>query len=75
MALSTSRHQQDIRSTIYTAAPVRSTSLWWWWIPRGFVGWDDGIPAAISSRRVTAALGRPQKFPRKVPRLIPGIRR
>jgi len=28
----------------------------------------DGIPAAvISSRRVTAALGRPQKFHRKVP--------
>ena len=28
----------------------------------------DGIPAAavISSRRVTAALGRPKKFPRKV---------
>ena len=43
----------------------RSTSLWWW-IP-GLDLWD-GIPAAVvSSRRVTAALGRPEKFPRKVP--------
>ena len=37
------------------------------------MGWDppldlwDGIPPGISSRRVTAALGRPKKFPRKVP--------
>ena len=38
-----------------------------------FVGWDppldlwDGIPPGISSRRVTAAMGRPQKFYRIVP--------
>jgi len=38
-----------------------------------FVGWDppldlwDGIPPGISSRRVTAALGRPQNVHRKVP--------
>ena len=35
----------------------------------------DGIPAAISNRGVTAALGRPQQFHRKVPRPIPGIRK
>ena len=64
----TSGHQQDIRST----APVRRSTSLWWWIP-GVDLWD-GIPAAvISSRRVTAALGRPKKFPRKVPGPIPGI--
>ena len=66
--IATSGHQ-DIRST----APVRSTSIWWW-IP-GSPCWRnprldlwDGIPPGISSpSRVTAALGRPQKFHRKVP--------
>ena len=67
---------QDIRST---APAVRST-----WpfgvvdprIPRGFVGWDPRDPFLLESAvvdRVTAALGRPLKFPRKVPRPIPGI--
>ena len=49
-------------------APLRRSTSLWWWIP-GVDLWD-GIPAAaavISSRsRVTAALGRPKKFPRKV---------
>ena len=56
-------------------APLRRSTSLWWWIP-GVDLWD-GIPAAavISSRRVTAALGRPKKFPRKVPGPIPGIRR
>ena len=31
----------------------------------------DGIPPGISSRRVTAALGRPQQFHRKVPAADP----
>ena len=54
---------QDIRST---APAVWSTWLFGDGSP---VDLWDGIPAAvISSRRVTAALGRPQKFPRKVPR-------
>jgi hypothetical protein len=62
----TSGHQ-DIRSI--GTAPVRSTSLWWWNLWDGIPPLDlwDGIPPAISSRRVTAALGRPQKFHRKVP--------
>ena len=53
-------------------APVRSTSLCWWNLWDGIPGdppldlWD-GIPPGISSRMVTAALGRPLKFHRKVP--------
>ena len=61
----TSGHQPDIRST----APVRSTSLFAGGSlgsPRGICGMGS-IATGISSRRVTAALGRPQKFPRKVP--------
>ena len=51
----------DCTGTVYFALVVE------------FMGWDrpldlwDGIPPGISSRRVTAALGRPQKFHRKVP--------
>ena len=73
------RTSEDIRRS---TAPVRSTSLWWWNLWDGIPPLDlwDGIPPAISSRRVTAALGRPQKFHRKVPGADPsgipaGIRR
>ena len=71
LGIPTSGHQQRISVLLQRYGLLRfgggsPVDLW------------DGIPppAGISSRsRVTAALGRPQKFPRNVPRPIPGIRR
>ena len=63
---------RNIRTSGRSTAPLHRYGLLpfaWWWIP-GIPRLDlwDGIPPGISSRRVTAAaLGRPQKFHRKVP--------
>ena len=72
----TSGYPEDIRSIVRIQVPVPycCTGTVYFALVVEFVGWDppldlwDGIPpAGISSRRVTAALGRPEKFHRKVP--------